>query len=95
MDTMTTAAETMTVRGAHYTALLEAIDEQGATKLHARERELLLDAADALLFCEPENQRALRSAEEMIESLEASGRWSAESCDQLREHLYGCDSAPK
>jgi hypothetical protein len=92
---MMSMAEPMTTRGAHYTALLETIDHQGPAKLHAREREQLLEAADALLFSEPENQRLLRSAEELIESLEASERWSAESCDQLREHLYGCDaSAP-
>ncbi len=89
---MSTADE-MTARGAHYTALLETIDRQGATKLHANEREKLLEAADALLFGEPENRRLLRTAEELIESLETSERWSAESCDQLREHLYGCDSA--
>jgi hypothetical protein len=92
-DATMTATEPMTARGAHYTALLEAIDHQGATKLHAGERERLLDAADALLFGEPESQRLLRSAEDLIESLEASERWSAESCDQLREHLYGCDAA--
>jgi hypothetical protein len=89
---MMNTAEPMTARGAHYTALLETIDHQGATKLHAREREQLLEAADALLFGEAESQRLLRSAEDVIEALEASGRWSAESCDQLREHLYGCDA---
>jgi hypothetical protein len=89
---MMTTAEPMTTRGAHYTALLETIEHQGATKLHTKERELLLEAADALLFSEPEGQRLLRSAEELIESLETSERWSAESCDQLREHLYGCDA---
>lgn len=83
----------MTARGAHYTALLETIDRQGATKLHAKEREQLLEAADALLFGEPESRRLLRSAEDLIESLETSERWSAERCDQLREHLYGCDAA--
>jgi hypothetical protein len=82
----------MTARGAHYTALIDAIDHQGVTKLHAKEREQLLEAADALLFGEPDAQRLLRSAEELIESLETSERWSAESCDQLREHLYGCDA---
>jgi hypothetical protein len=90
---MMTTAEPMTARGAHYTALIETIDDQGATKLHVREREQLLEAADALLFGEPESRGLLRSAEELIESLEASGRWSAESCDKLREHLYGCDAA--
>ena len=88
-----TTAEPMTASGAHYTALVETIDHQGATKLHAREREQLLAAADALLFDEPENRRLLRSAEDLIESLEMSQRWTAESCDQLREHLYGCDTA--
>jgi hypothetical protein len=91
---MMSTVEPMTARGAHYTALLETIDHQGATKLHASEREQLLEAADALLFGEPENRRLLRSAEDLIESLETSERWSAESCDQLREHLYGCDVAP-
>lgn len=88
-----TAAEPMTARGAHYTALLETIDRQGPTKLHQKEREQLLEAADALLFGEPESDELLRSAESLIESLETSDRWSAETCDQLREHLYGCDGA--
>jgi len=86
-----TAAQPMTTRGAHYTALLETIDHQGVTKLHAKEREQLLEAADALLFGEPESEQLVRAAEALIESLETSERWSAESCDQLREHLYGCD----
>jgi hypothetical protein len=90
---MMTTQEPMSTRGAHYTALVETIDHQGATKLHAREREQLLEAADALLFGEPDNRRLLRSAEDLIESLETSERWSAERCDQLREHLYGCDAA--
>ena len=85
-------AEPMITRGAHYTALIEIMDHKGATKLHAAEREQMLEAADALLFGEPESEGRVRAAEALIESLETSGRWSAESCDQLREHLYGCDS---
>ena len=49
-------AEPMVARGAHYTALLDTIDHQGATKLHAREREQLLEAADVLLFGEPDSE---------------------------------------
>jgi len=49
---MMSTAEPMTARGAHYTALLETLDNHGATKLHAIEREQLLEAADALLFGE-------------------------------------------
>jgi hypothetical protein len=86
------ATEPMITRGAHYTALLEVIDHQGAAKLHAKEREQLIGAADALLFGEPESERLVRSAEALIESLETSERWLAKICDQLREHLYGCES---
>jgi hypothetical protein len=89
---MMTTAEPMTTRAAHYTALLETIEHQGPAKLHAKEREQLLEAADALLFGEDDSKESLRKAEELIESLETSGRWSDERCDQLREHLYGCDS---
>jgi hypothetical protein len=89
---MMNTAEPMTARGAHYTALIDTMDRQGATKLHAGEREQLLEAADALLFGEPESERLVRSAEAVIESLETNDRWSAEACDRLREHLYGCDS---
>ena len=71
--------EPMTTRGAHYTALLETMDHQGSAKLHAKEREQLLEAADALLFGEPEREDLLRSAESLIELLETSERWSAES----------------
>jgi hypothetical protein len=84
-------AQPMTTRGAHYTALLEIMDRQGAAKLHPDERATLLEAADALLFGEPESERRVRAAETLIESLETSERWSAEVCDQLRENLYGCD----
>jgi hypothetical protein len=88
-----TTGEAMSTRARHYTALIETIERQGPAKLHRGEREQLVEAADALLFGEPENRPLLRSAEEMIESLETSERWSAESCDKLREHLYGCDAS--
>jgi len=86
-------AEPMIARGAHYTALLDmldTIDHRGATKLHAGEREQLLEAADALLFGEPDSEWTVRSAEVLIEALQTSERWSVETCDQLREHLSGC-----
>jgi hypothetical protein len=83
-------AESMIARGAQYTALLDTIDHHGAARLHAREREQLLEAADALLFGEADSERAVRSAEVLIEALQTSERWSVESGDRLREHLYGC-----
>ena len=95
MSTTMMTAEPMITRGVHYTALVDMIDHQGATKLHAREREQLLGAADVLLFGEPDSELTVRSAEVVIEALETSERWSAESCDQLREHLFGCDAPTK
>ena len=83
-------AEPMIARGAHYTALLDVIDHRGATTLHAGEREQLLEAADVLLFDERDSELTVRSAEALIDALQSSQRWSVESCDQLREHLYGC-----
>jgi hypothetical protein len=79
----------MESRSAHYTALVETVD-RGATKLRAEQRAEVLGAADALLFNETDSERLVRGAEAVIESLEVNDRWSAECCDQLREHLYGC-----
>ncbi len=92
VSVMMMSTEPMVARSTNYTALIELLDHHGATKLHPGEREQLLEAADALLFGEPESERLVRLAETQIEALETSGRWSAESCDQLREHLYGCDA---
>jgi hypothetical protein len=83
-------AQPMIARGAHYKALLDTLDQEGAAKLHLTEREQLLEAADALLFVEPDSEPMVRSAEVLIEALETSGRWSVEGCNRLREHLHGC-----
>jgi hypothetical protein len=84
----------MTTRSGHYTALLETIGARGATKLHADEREQLLAVADALLFGDPDCEQGLARALDLIARLRESERWSAESCAELREHLYGCGALP-
>ena len=83
-------AQPMIARGAHFKAPLDAIDQQGAAKLLITERARLLEAADGLLFGEPDRERMVRSAEVLIAALETSGRWSVEGCNQLRLHLHGC-----
>lgn len=83
----------MTTRGGHYTSLVGAVDHQGG--LHPHERKLVMEAADALLFGEPGGEQSLRAAQDVIEALELSGRCSAESCDRLRELLFGCDASPR
>ena len=84
----------MTTRSGHYTALLETIGARGATKLHADEREQLRAVADALLFGDPDSEQALAGALDLIARLRESERWTAQSCAQLREHLYGCGPLP-
>jgi hypothetical protein len=73
---------------------LSSIGAREATKLHADEREQLLAVADALLFGDPDCEQALAWALELIARLRESERWSAESCAELREHLYGCGALP-
>ena len=89
-----TDTQAMTVRSGHYTALLETIGARGATKLHADEREQLLAVADALLFGDSDSAQGLPQALNLIARLQESERWSAESCGELREHLYGCGPLP-
>jgi hypothetical protein len=89
-----TDTQEMTIRSGHYTALLETIGARGATKLHADEREQLLAVADALLFGDPDSEQELARAVDLIARLRESERWSAESCAELREHLYGCGPPP-
>ena len=69
---------------------IETMDARGATKLHPGEREQLVQAGDALLFGEPDSERLLHYALQMIRGLRESGRWPDESAGQLREHLRGC-----
>jgi hypothetical protein len=89
-----TDTQEMTIRSGHYTALLGTIGARGATKLHADEREQLLAVADALLFGDPDCEQGLARALDLIARLRESERWSAESCAELREHLYGCGPLP-
>jgi hypothetical protein len=89
-----TDTQEMTTRSGHYTALLETMGARGSTKLHADEREQLLAVADALLFGDPDSEQALARALDLIARLRESERWSAQSCAELREHLYGCVALP-
>jgi hypothetical protein len=91
---MVTDTQEMTTRSGHYTALLETMSAHGATKLHTDEREQLLAVADALLFGDPDSEQGFARALDLIARLRESERWSAESCAELREHLYGCGPLP-
>jgi hypothetical protein len=84
--------EHMPLRGRAYLKLRAELDRQGA--LHHHERDLLSDAADALLFDEPES--AVRKAEALalLDQLEAAGRRSSRETSRVRDLLHGCASEP-
>ncbi len=75
-------------RGVRHTALRAELDRQGV--LYARERELLMDAADALLFGEPEAELLRIEALALLEELEANGRRTEREALRLRDALTGC-----
>jgi hypothetical protein len=75
-------------RALWHTALRAELDRQGV--LHARERELLLDAADALLFDEPEAVERRAEALELLSVLVANERRTDSEAARLREALEGC-----
>ncbi|MEA2298172.1 MAG: hypothetical protein QOF77_1108 [Solirubrobacteraceae bacterium] len=85
-----TVTEKMITRGAHYTGLLAAMDSRGATKLRRDERDLLLEAADELLFDEAGAAAALDRALALIDALEQSDRWSDVGAAELRRRIRGC-----
>lgn len=78
----------MPLRGRSHTRLRAELERQGA--LHRRERELLLDAADALLFDEPDGALREAAALVLLEQLEASERRSPFETARLRSALQGC-----
>ena len=73
-------------RGAAYTELV-ALMNRRAQSLHNQEREILSEAADALLFDEQDREEIKQQAEQQIEQLREAGRWTDESSDQALQLL--------
>jgi hypothetical protein len=78
----------MTARGAAYTALCAELRRQGP--LWPAERELLLEAADALLFDEPEAAPRRAEALELLNMLVANERRTEAEATRLSTALTGC-----
>ena len=88
LDTSSLAA-----RGRSHTQLRDLLDAR-AQILHPHERELLLEAADALLFDEPEGDVKRAAARELLATLVESGRWMQGPADEAAAALDGCGSLP-
>jgi hypothetical protein len=80
--------EDMMARGRRHTDLRAELSRQGM--LHLQERDLLLDAADALLFDEPEAEQRKAEAIALLDALEANERRTSDETRRLREALEGC-----
>jgi len=84
-------SQEMVERGRNHTALRTELDRQGP--LFVQERELLLDAADALLFDEPEGDVRRQEAMDLLEALEANERRTEGEVSRLGTALVGCGDA--
>jgi hypothetical protein len=85
--------EHMPLRGRAHTRLRAELNRQGA--LHRHERDLLLDAADALLFDEPDSAVRAAQALELLNLLEAAERRTSSEASRLRDALQACAAPPQ
>jgi hypothetical protein len=85
--------EHMPLRGRAHTLLRAELGRQAP--LHRRERDLLLDAADALLFDEPESADRRAEALHLLTVLEASERRTHAEASRLRAALQACATPPR
>jgi hypothetical protein len=81
--------DSLSARGQSHTRLRELLDAR-APLVHPHEREQLLDAADALLFGEPDADGKLAGARLLLADLVESGRWVSGPADEVAAALEGC-----
>jgi hypothetical protein len=86
---MTYATDTLAARGRSHTQLRQLLDARESL-LHGHERETLLDAADALLFCEPDAEAKRAAAHAVLDRLVESGRWLSAPAAEAAAALDGC-----
>jgi hypothetical protein len=90
---MTYDSETLAQRGRSHTQLRQLLDAR-EPMLHGDERELLLDAADALLFCEPDAEAKRAAAHDLLDRLVESGRWLSAPAAEAAAALDSCGPLP-
>ena len=82
-------------RSRAYGRVMKTLSDIGPAKLQARERELVREAADALLFSDDferdaHARMAFDALQEMIETLIESDRWMAQTADRLLRDVEDC-----
>jgi len=84
------SADDLARRGRAHTRMRELLDARGETSLHQHERELLVDAADALLFGEPDALERRDAAFDLLDDLIEFGRWEPSAANAVAQALRAC-----
>jgi hypothetical protein len=84
------ASEDLARRGRAHTRLRELLDERGPSAMQDGEREQLVDAADALLFAEPDALERRDAALDLLDDLVDFGRWEPSAANGVAQALRAC-----
>jgi hypothetical protein len=84
------SSEDLARRGRAHTRLRELLDARGPARLHQHEREQLVDAADALLFNEPDALERRDAALDLLDDLVEFGRWEPTAANAVAQALRAC-----
>jgi hypothetical protein len=87
-------SEDLARRGRAHTRMRELLDARGPSALHPHERDRLVDAADALLFAEPDALDRRDAALDLLDDLVEFERWEASAANAVAQALRACDAAP-
>jgi hypothetical protein len=90
MSSYPSSNEDLARRGRAHTRLRELLDARGPAVLHQHERELLVDAADALLFNEGDALERRDAALDLLEDLVEFGRWEPSPAQAVAQALRAC-----
>src|SRR4051794_10929033 len=80
-------------RSLAYGRVMKTLEDLGPAKLHDLERQRVRQAADTLLFADPEDPGtvdALSDIEQLRGFLVDSGRWTNETASRLADDVAAC-----
>ena len=83
-------SEDLVRRGRAHTRLRELLASRGPTALHEHEREQIIDAADALLFGEPDALERRDAALDLLDDLVEFGRWEPSAANSVAQAIRAC-----
>jgi hypothetical protein len=83
-------SEDLVRRGRAHTRLRELLGSRGPEQVQPAEREQLVDAADALLFGEPDATERRDAALDLLDHVVESGRWEPSAANAIAQALRAC-----